>query len=78
MVYAAQFSKWTGGDGQFIAAGGSDPNEIHIFDRMNGYESLYSVNNLDSGVYELDFSPNEDKFAAGGGVGPIQIIDIVR
>jgi len=75
MLYAAQFSK-SDSEGRFIAAGGSNPHEISIFDSKNNYTQIGSVANLPNGVFSVDFSPSRSCLAAAGGLGPVVFIDV--
>ena len=75
MLYAAQFSKE--GRGKFIGAGGSGANEAKVFEHGNNNAVVGTVTGLSKGIFSLDFSPDGQKFAIGGGDSSIRILDIV-
>lgn len=75
LLYAAQFSKE--GQGRFIAAGGSGANEAKVFDTLRNNSVVGTVTGLARGVFSLDFSPESQKIAIGGGDASIRIFDIV-
>jgi COMPASS component SWD3 len=76
MVYAAQFSKE--GTGRYIAAGGSNLNEALIFDHLNNNEIIGSISNQSHGIFTLDFSPDNKKFAIATADGTIKIYEILE
>eukprot|EP00341_Mesodinium_pulex_P005051 CAMPEP_0116897852 /NCGR_PEP_ID=MMETSP0467-20121206/6716_1 /TAXON_ID=283647 /ORGANISM="Mesodinium pulex, Strain SPMC105" /LENGTH=243 /DNA_ID=CAMNT_0004569677 /DNA_START=262 /DNA_END=994 /DNA_ORIENTATION=+ len=76
MLYAAQFSKE--GQGRFIAAGGSGANEAKVFDHQNGNAVVGTVTGLTRGIFSVDFSPDNEKVAIGGGDACIRILDVAK
>jgi len=83
MLYAAQFSKF----GQtpnftnapkFIAAGGSGANEARVFDCNNGNSCIGSITGLSRGIFTVDWSSCEDKFACAGGDASIRIVNVLK
>jgi COMPASS component SWD3 len=76
MLYAAQFSKE--GQGRFIAAGGSGANEAKVFDHANGNAVVGTVTGLTRGIFSVDFSPDNEKVAIGGGDACIRILDVAK
>lgn len=75
MLYATQFSKE--GKGKFIAAGGSGSNEVKVFDHHNNNAVVGTITGLSRGVFTLDFSPENQKLAMGGGDSTIRIFDVI-
>jgi COMPASS component SWD3 len=75
MLYATQFSKE--GKGKFIAAGGSGANEVKVFDHHNANAVVGTITGLSRGIFTLDFSPENQKLAIGGGDSTIRIFDII-
>lgn len=74
MLYAAQFSKE--GNGRFIAAGGSGANEAKVFDHASNDALVGTITGLSRGIFAVDFSPDNQKVAIGGGDACIRILDI--
>jgi COMPASS component SWD3 len=72
-VYANQFSKV---DGSLILAGGSNSNEVRIFDR-NKLDSLVCViYDMSREVTTVDFSNNGDKFLTAGSDGMVRVFNM--
>jgi WD40 repeat protein len=76
MLYAAQFSKE--GNGRFICAGGSGLNEAKVFDHHNDNSVVGIITGLSKGIFAMDFSPDNQKIAIGGGDASIRILDIAK
>jgi COMPASS component SWD3 len=76
MLYATQFSKE--GQGRFIVAGGSGANEAKVFDHVNGNAVVGTVTGLTRGIFGVDFSPDNEKVAIGGGDCCIRILDVTK
>ena len=74
MVYATQFSKE--GGGRYAAAGGSNLNEVKLFDSENNYRVVGSVEDLSHGVFTLDFSADNKRFAIATADSNIKIYEI--
>mmetsp|Transcript_9954 Transcript_9954/g.15014 ORF Transcript_9954/g.15014 Transcript_9954/m.15014 type:complete len:351 (+) Transcript_9954:63-1115(+) len=74
MLYAAQFSKE--GQGRFLMAGGSGANEAKVFDHINNNAVVGTVTGLTRGIFSVDFSPDNEKVAIGGGDSCIRILDV--
>lgn len=75
MLYAAQFSK--DGNGKFIGAGGSGANEAKVFDHRNNNAVVGTITGLTRGIFAMDFSPDNQKIALGGGDACVRMLDIV-
>lgn len=72
-VYACQFSKQ---DGSLILAGGSNANEVRLFDR-NKLDSLVCViYDISREITTVDFSNLGDKFCFGGSDGMIRVFNM--
>jgi WD40 repeat protein len=76
LLYAAQFSK--DAVGRFIVAGGSGANEAKVFDHAAGDSLVGTVTGLERGVFAVDFSPDCEKVAIGGGDQCIRVLDVLR
>ena len=76
MLYAAQFSKE--GAGRFIGAGGSGTNEAKLFDHHKNDACVGIITGLSKGIFALDFSPDNQRFAVAGGDTSIRILDICK
>lgn len=69
-LYASQFSK---GNGGLILAGGSNSNEVKIFDTDSGRKPFVSISELCREVNTVDFSNNGDMFCFSGGDGQVRL-----
>lgn len=76
MLYTAQFSKDSAG--RFVVAGGSGVNEAKVFDHLSGNALVGTLGDLESAVFSVDFCPDGEKVAIGGGSSPLHIIDICK
>lgn len=72
-IYAAQFSKQTS---QYILACSSVTNEARIFDRKSDCMDFAKVSGFSSGLYTVDFAPNQEMFAVAGGDGEAHIFKL--
>ena len=76
MLYAAQFSR--DAIGRFIVAGGSGSNEAKVFDHAADDALVGTVTRLKGGVFSVDFSPDREKVAIGGGVHCVRVLDVIK
>jgi len=83
MLYAAQFK--SGDDynqnARFIATGGSGGttgNEARVFDCSAGNACVGFVGGMSRGIFSVDWSPTEDKFACAGGDACIRILKVSK
>mmetsp|Transcript_17312 Transcript_17312/g.2396 ORF Transcript_17312/g.2396 Transcript_17312/m.2396 type:complete len:98 (+) Transcript_17312:156-449(+) len=71
--YAGQFSK---NDGTVILAGGSNTNEVKLFDRIRGDKDIVGIYDLTREVDCLDFSNGGAKFVFSGGDGYVRLFSM--
>ncbi|EGR27317.1 WD repeat protein [Ichthyophthirius multifiliis] len=70
-LYAGQFSKDEGGT--FILAGGSNTNEVKLFDRDNQNKAFCCITEFSKEVDTVDFGNKGELFATAGGDGLCRI-----
>lgn len=68
-LYSGQFSK---ADGTLILAGGSNTNEVKLFDRENQNKAFCCITDLSREVNTVDFGNEGEMFAFSGGDGLVR------
>jgi COMPASS component SWD3 len=76
MLYAAQFSKDT--RGRFIVAGGTGSNEAKVFDHAMDDALVGTITGMARGVFSVDFSPDRETVAIGGGDDCIRVMTMAK
>ncbi|CAD8172100.1 unnamed protein product [Paramecium pentaurelia] len=74
-VYSCQFSKI---NGDTILAGSSGKQELKLFDINNQYQTCGYIQDLQEGVYCVDYGNKSNKFAFGGGEGVVYICSLTN
>ena len=59
-----------------MVAGGSGANEVKIFDGKNTFLPCAQINNLSRACYSMDFNPQGNLLATGGGDGVVRVFSI--
>jgi len=72
-LYAAQFSKFDGGES--IAIGGSGSDEAYFYD-SESYKRFAVLTNMSRAAYSIDFANTDNRVAVGCGDGSIRIFSI--
>jgi len=73
LLYSGQFSKL---DGSLILAGGSNSNEVKLFDRPEMEKVVVSIYDLGREINTVDFANKGNKFAISGGDGYVRIFGL--
>lgn len=80
-IYCAQFAKSRGSefntDSLMMAAGGSNPDEMKLFD-LASKKNFFDIEGLKNGCYSLDFSRNSDMLAVASGDGRVQVLQVCK
>jgi len=72
-LYAGQFSK---NDGSLILAGGSNSNEVKLFDRSNQEKAFCCITDLSRETNSVDFSNSGNQFIIAGGDGYCRLFEM--
>ncbi|KAL4463228.1 hypothetical protein ABPG74_007229 [Tetrahymena malaccensis] len=72
-LYSGQFSK---ADGTLILAGGSNTNEVKLFDRENQNKAFCCITELSREVNTVDFGNEGEMFAFSGGDGLLRVFQM--
>lgn len=75
LAYAAQFSKFDGG--QTLAVGGSGGDECYFF-HSNTMEPFAVLTNIPRAVFSLDHAHSDGRVAIGCGDGTIRVVQIIK
>jgi WD40 repeat protein len=59
-----------------ILAGGSDANEVKLFDRSNNNKSFCCVHELQREIVTVNFSHDDKMFAISGAYGMVRVFRI--
>ena len=72
-LYAGQFSKK---NNDIIVAGGSNANEVKLFDKSNNNKPFCCIYDLPREVDTVDFSHDDSLLAISGGDGLIRVFQV--
>ncbi|KAM3132220.1 hypothetical protein pb186bvf_015680 [Paramecium bursaria] len=73
-IYSCQFSKI---NPDTIMAGSSGRQELKIFDTQNGYQPCVYVEDIQEGIYAVDYGNKTNRLAFGGGEGVVYVCSLV-
>ena len=59
-----------------IAAGGSNSNEVKLFDKSNNNKPFCAIYNLPREIDTIDFSYDDSKLAISGADGYVRVFEI--
>lgn len=72
-LYSGQFSKK---NNDIIVAGGSNANEVKLFDKSNNNKPFCCIHDLPREIDTVDFSHDDQLFAISGADGLIRVFKI--